>query len=122
VWAPADKIQNGVSDLHVLFDQFYAIECKWVYKIPARSDSKLLQNPFTDKQLVFLRRINSVESGYGCGLIGLSNSDALLVVPSDLDVNGNITTEQAEKLFREKGKGIHRRNGVWDLSFIPLTA
>jgi hypothetical protein len=118
VWCPTDKIQTGVTDLHIIIDQFYGIETKYCKKLPKRGSSKILDHTFSDMQIRFMTKLNKSGSAKGFGLIYIGDNASLLVIPEQLDSDGNLTREDAEKLFKEKDQSILKINKHWDIQKI----
>ena len=113
-----DNVQNGLSDMNLVWDKFYAIELKFVKTMPVRDGSKLLSHPFSAKQIKHLLDVHNNKGGIGLGVIGLGNNDALIVPAPELAlhfIDGNIIREKAQGLFLEPKHQMFKTNKYWDI-------
>jgi hypothetical protein len=117
-WCPTDKIQSGVTDLHIITDKFYGIEVKFCKKIPKKDSSKLLSYGFTPKQVRFMSSLNNTSAAFGIGIVWLNATGAVLIHPSQMDVDGNISKADVTKLWRELDQGISKNGKNWDIQKI----
>ena len=115
VWCPMDKIQSGVTDLHVIIDKFYGIEAKFCKTLPKRDSSNILSHAFSDKQVRFMTQLNNTGAAFGVGVIWLGPSSAVMVHPSQLDEAGNISRHKIQNLYRECSQEITKVGKFWDV-------
>lgn len=113
VWCPADKFASGVTDLHVIIDRFYGIEAKFCKALPKRGSSVILKHPFTSTQVRFMDRLNKTKAAVGCGLIWLGKDSALVLHPSQIDSEGNLTKDDAEKYWEKQHI---LKSNCWDIT------
>jgi hypothetical protein len=117
-WCPTDKIQSGVTDLHVIIDKFYGIEAKFCKSLPKRDSSNILSHPFSDKQIRFMTQLNNTGSAFGVGIVWLDKDSAVLIHPSQINKEGNISLGDVQKLYRDSDQKIVKRNGTWEIESI----
>ena len=117
-WSPNDKISAGVSDLHVLHKRFYGLELKWVNKMAVRDGSNILKRPFTPKQILFLREVDSCDGGVGLGVIALTPEEAILVPPDRLTMDGNLSRSRAEYIYAKSANHLVKVKGHWNIEKI----
>lgn len=73
IWTNSDMFRVGLPDMSALYDRnFYAMELKFIRKLPKRGSSKCLTHEVSTSQLEFLNKTR--ENGqYAAVIIGLKD-------------------------------------------------
>ena len=104
IWTNSDMFRAGLPDLSVSREQaFYAIELKFVGKLPKRGESKCLRHEVTPAQVEFLNK-NIANGNYSCVLIGLKDVVAVMY-----ECKQNYTLKEvltATRVSRVKGRWV----------------
>lgn len=102
VWTNSDMFRAGLPDASATWNgHFFAMEMKFVSKLPKRKESKCLKHEVSGAQLDFLNKIR-LTGHYSCVLVGMSDVAALM-----LDLKSNYTLDElmiAPRIERVKGK------------------
>lgn len=105
VWNNTDKFRFGLPDTSLVHEGcYYAIEGKFVFRLPKRATSKCLSHEVTATQQEFIRKVR-LAGGYACILVGLKDVAAVM-----LDIKTNYTLDELLKAPR-----ITRARGRWDV-------
>lgn len=105
VWNNTDKFRYGLPDTSLVFEgHYYAIEGKFVSRLPKRPTSKCLSHEVTATQQEFIRKVRGA-GGYACILIGFKDVAAVM-----LEIKTNYTLDEVLKAPR-----ITRSKGRWEV-------
>jgi hypothetical protein len=106
VWTNTDMFRGGLPDVSAVYNTyFYAMELKFIRKLPKRPDSKCLTHEVSTVQLEFLKKVR--ENGqHSCVIIGLQDVAVYM-----LDLKENYTLREVLEAPR-----INRSGKNWDLN------
>lgn len=107
IWTNTDMFRAGLPDASALWNaHFFAMELKFIRKLPTRQTSKCLTHEVSAGQLDFLRKTRE-NSQYSCVLIGLQDVAVLML---ELKENYILQEILAAPRIERVGKGWDLRN------------
>lgn len=105
IWTNTDMFRAGLPDASALWNTFFfAMEFKFIRKLPKRKTSKCLGHEVTPGQLEFLQKTRSTGQ-YSCVIVGLQDVAVLM-----LDLKENYSLEEVLAAPR-----IERMGKFWNL-------
>jgi hypothetical protein len=108
IWTNTDMFRAGLPDMSALWSSFFfAMELKFIRKIPKRETSKCLTHEVSGPQLDFLNKTRTNDQ-YSCVLIGLQDVAVLM-----LELKSNYTLKEILSAPR-----IERVGGHWKVDNI----
>lgn len=106
LWTNTDMFNVGLPDFSVLHrGTLFAVEAKFIKKLPVRGTSRALNHPASDKQIAYLTKCRNA-GGVGILLIGLS--DVAVIMPP----SANFTVEE----LLSSPYRIEKKGAAWDVS------
>lgn len=111
IWTNSDMFRSGLPDMSVLWNSFFfAMELKFIRKLPKQQNSKCLGHEVSEAQLDFLAKTRSNDQ-YSCVIVGLQDVAVIM-----LELKPNYTLREVLASPR-----IERVSGHWKVDNVFST-